>query len=233
MMRALIIVSLLTPILWSVPAQSDRTDLTNAPPIRNARALRDGRHQVETVFGVTFRDAYRQSLTAGLSYRYYFTNWLGVGLDFMATYLSLETGITEQIESELSDVGRTRKPGTSNPSLLGGVGLSLVPITGKMMFFGQIPVTYDVQFIAGAGFASTKGHAGIDDTFTWAPMVGVGARVFASDWIAVQLGFRDYIFKMPLVLPADKTEPAFSYEQNLMVTIGVSFFFPPEIEQAL
>ena len=186
MMRLTLIALLVAPMLWTSPVRADRTDLTNAPPIRNARALRDARHEVKTVFGFSFKDAYRQNLSAGLTYRYYFNNWLGVGVDLMATYLSFETGLTEQIESELSQVGKSKKPGSSSPSLLGGVGVTLVPIAGKFMFLGQIPVSYDVHFIAGAGFAGTKGHEGIEDTFTWAPMVGVGARMFASDWIAVE-----------------------------------------------
>ena len=157
MIRGFLIALLLVPTFWSTAALADRTDLTNAPPIRSARELRSARHEVQTLFGFTFRDPYRQSLTAGLTYRYYFTNWLGVGVDFMASYFSLRTNLSEQIESRLSNAGRTKRPGTSSPSLLGGAGLTLVPITGKFMFFGQIPVTYDVHFIAGAGFAGTKG----------------------------------------------------------------------------
>jgi outer membrane beta-barrel protein len=225
---------LLVSLAWApAPTFAARTDLTNAPPIRSAMPLRADRHQVGTHFGFTVNDAYRQSLMAGLSYRYFFNNWLGVGIDFLGSYLSLESDLSDQIETQLSDVGRTRKPATSSLAMLGGLGVTLVPFTGKFMLVGQIPVTYDVHFIAGGGFASTKGHDGIDDTFTWAPMVGLGVRMFASNWIAVELGVRDYVFKMPLVAPADKTVPAVSFEQNFMVTIGVSFFFPPELEQEL
>ena len=172
-------------------------------------------------------------MSAGITYRYFSNNWLGFGLDFNAHYLNLETSLVDQIDKESSEAGKTRKPSTSGLGVLAGAGITLVPIYGKMMLFGQVPVSYDVHFLLGGGLATTKGYERIDNTTTFYAMAGFGARFFASQWIAIEAEVRDYVVDMPVVAPADFTDAASSFEQNFMVTIGVSFFFPPELEKDL
>ena len=232
-MRSTTICTIIALLLAAAPASADRTSLTDAPPIRRTLKYRASRHMVTPTFGFTVSDAFQRSLMVGLGYRYYLTNWLGLGLDFMATYLSLDTDLTEQIDSELSTPGNSAKPSTSGLGFLVGVGVTAVPLYGKMMLFGKFPAAYDVHVIAGAGFASTKGQGRIEGNGSFAPMWGVGARLFFMDWLAADVSFRDYIVKMPLVAPSSELDPEATWEQNFMVTVGVSFFFPPSLETEL
>ena len=214
-------------------AVADRTSLADAPPIRSALRLRDARHQVTASHGFTINDAYQRSLALGLTYRYYFTNWLGVGVDFMATYFNLDTALTEQVEAGLTTPGQSGRPSVSNPGFLVTAGITLIPIYGKMMLFGLFEVQYDFQFIVGAGYGGYQGEGRIDSGGSFTPMVGLGARLFVSNWIGVELGVRDYIMEMPVVAPANVVNPEAKFVQNFMVTIGVSFFFPPDLEREL
>jgi outer membrane beta-barrel protein len=109
--------------------------------------------------------------------------------------------------------------------------VTFVPFYGKSMLFGRYPVAYDFHIMLGAGYAATTGTGRISTGSAFAPVVGVGARFFASEWISVDLGVRDYIVNMPLVAPAAVVNPESTFVQNFMVTIGVSFFFPPEFER--
>lgn len=232
MMRQLIIGTF--ALLLAMPALADRrTNLEDAPPIRARVELRAKRHQVTPIFGFSMNDAYQRSLSAGITYRYYVNNWLGVGIDFVGTYFNFDTGLTEQIDAQLSAPGKSGKPSTSNPSIIPTVAVTFVPIYGKMMLFGTFPMAYDVQITLGAGYALTNGEGRIDDGGSFAPMWGVGTRFFFSDWIALEVGLRDYIIDMPIVAPSDVKDPEPSFTQNFMVTLGVSFFFPPEPETEL
>lgn len=223
----------LTVVCAPMLAHADRTDLKDAPPIRGALKYRADRHAITPVFGFTVNDAFQRTFTAGLSYRYFLANWVGIGLDFMAGYVSLDTGLTEQIDDKLSKEGFTGKPSTSSLGFLVGVGATFVPIYGKMMLFRNFQMAYDVHVIVGAGVGTTRGQGRIESSVSFSPMWGLGARLFFSEWIAAEISFRDYIIQMPLVAEASVVSAESTWEQNFMVTVGVSFFFPPDIEQEL
>ncbi len=218
----------------TLPASADRTDLTGAPPIMDAKPYRTSRHEVSPTFGFGINDAYQRTLSAGLGYRYFVNNWLGVGVDLMGTYLSLDSALTEQIDEKLSAPGQSGRPSTSNISFLATGGVTLVPLYGKMMLFGKLPMSYDVHVLAGAGWVGFSGQGLIDSGGSFAPVVGVGFRAFVSEWISAQVTIRDYmLIDQPLVAEASVKDPPGGFEQNFMVTIGVSFFFPPEFETGL
>ncbi len=229
------LIPIVLALLMAAPAAAQRAGLKDAPPLLGGKQLREARHQVTPLVGFTFNDAYKNSLAAGLSYRYFINNWLGVGVDFMGTYKALDTSLTEQIDAKLSAPGVSGRPSTTNLSFLAGVGVTLVPLYGKMMLVGTFPAYYDVHFVVGAGYAGYTGDGKIESGGGFAPMVGVGARWFFSDWIALELEVRDYILvDMPVVAPANIViDSGDGVEQNFMVTVGVSFFFPPELETSL
>ena len=226
-------------LLLASPAFADRTDLTTAPPIRGGLPWTTARHEVTPVFGFTLADPYRRNLLAGIDYRYYFTSWLGVGIDFLATYVSLTTGLTDQIETLRTTEGQTGTPTTASIGILTGLGVTLVPVTGKFMLLGRIPAAYDVHFQLGAGLGTTKMHSGsssgkIPEAREFATLVGAGARVFFSSWIALDVEVRDYMFSMVKAAPANVQQGGGAeFTQNFMATVGVSFYFPPELEPEL
>ena len=216
-------------VLAPAVASAQRANLRDAPPIRQRLEWRDGRHQIEPVFGFSMNDLYTRTLTVGLTYRYYFTNWLGLGFDFSAAYLTLNSSLTEQIESENSAPGKTATPSTSSPGLFGDVGLTFIPLYGKMMWFGKLPVAYDMQIDVGVGFLRTTTTGLLEPEMLFAPMWGLGFRLFFTDWISVDLGFKDYIADMVTVAPAGDKSGTSEWTQNFMFTFGVSFFLAPDL----
>ena len=172
---------------------------------------------------------------AGLKYRYYFTNWLGVGVDFVAHFAHIETGLSEQIEQKLSSPGASGAPSTSGLGILGTATLCLVPLHGKFMFLGKLPVLYDVHVFGGAGFGTTQSQniERIKDTVAFSSMFGFGVRFFLSRWVAVEIEARDYMMNRVLAAPHFVENPGTQFSHNWMVATGVSFFFPPEPEREL
>ena len=214
-------------------ASAQRINMEEAPPIRADIPWRKGRHQIAPMVGFSFGDVYVRNLSAGLNYRYYFTNWFGAGVDFYAHYLNLDTSLTGQITDELTQPGQSGAPSTSGLGIMATAAITLVPIYGKFMLFGKVPLAYDVHIIAGAGYATTSGTGRIESGGGFTPMFGFGARIFFSSWIALEVEVRDYMLNMQLVAPSSVVNPAETFEHNWMVTTGVSFFFPPEPERDL
>ena len=216
-------------------AHAQRSDLSSAPPIRGEVPLRAERHQVSPMIGMSFDDPYLRDLSVGIKYRYYFTNWLGVGVDIAANYAHVETSLAEEIEAKTSKPGESGAPSTSGLGVLGTATVTLVPIYGKFMFLGKFPVSYDVHVFGGAGFATTDSQnpERIKDTVVFNSMFGFGVRFFLSEWIAVEMDVRDYMMTRVLAAPYYVENPSADFRHNWMVTTGVSFFFPPDLERKL
>ena len=224
-----------TAVFIPSTSYAQRSDLSNAPPIRGEVPLRAERHQISPVIGMSFDDPYLRDLSVGIKYRYYFTNWLGVGVDIAAHYAHVETSLTEQIESKTSQAGVSGAPSTSGLGVLGTASVTLVPIHGKFMFLGKFPVAYDVHVFGGAGFATTDSQNPdrIKDTVVFSSMFGFGVRFFLSEWIAIEVDVRDYMMTRVLAAPYYVEDPSEDFQHNWMVTTGVSFFFLPDLERNL
>jgi outer membrane beta-barrel protein len=103
----------------------------------------------------------------------------------------------------LSDDGRTLTYYSAN------IGFNLLP--GEA--FMTQDVTYNTALYVVAGVGSTN----FDDSDRFTLNFGVGYSFLATDYMAVHIDFRDYIFNMEL--PEDKTT------NNLEFTASLSFFF--------
>ncbi len=215
-------------------AQAQRADLSNSPPIKSAMPLRDARHQLTPVFGFTINDLYQRNLAVGIDYRYYFTDWLGVGLDFMATYYHFDTSLTKSIDSQLTRPGQSGHPSTSSLQTLTHVAVNLVPVFGKFIAFRKLPMAYDLHIVVGLGLGTWTGQGRIENGMHFSPMIGVGGHFFFSNWIALNLEVRDYMMiKMPVAAQASATNPESKFVNNWMFTVGVTFMLPPEVQREL
>lgn len=103
----------------------------------------------------------------------------------------------------LSDDGRTLTYYSAN------IGFNLLP--GEA--FMTQNVTYNTSLYVVAGVGSTN----FDDADRFTLNFGVGYSFLATDYMAVHIDFRDYIFNMDL--PEDKTT------NNLEFTASLTFFF--------
>jgi len=90
------------------------------------------------------------------------------------------------------------------------VGYNVLP--GEVFIGRRYAKPSAIYIIAGVG--STKFFQQREQTFN----VGFGARVFLSDWAALQLDMRDHIFSLDLLGKREST-------QNLELTGGLTFFF--------
>jgi len=83
---------------------------------------------------------------------------------------------------------------------------------GEYFVFGDWALNSSLYLIGGVGNTSFADEAHFTYNF------GVGARVLASDWLALRLDFRDHVFEHEIFGEAQRTN-------NLSAQLGVSFFF--------
>jgi len=56
--------------------------------------------------------------------------------------------------------------------------------------------------------------------------VGLGARFFLSDWLAIRLEFRDLVYQVDVPNRSGSGQGAADLQNQLFTELGVSFFFP-------
>ncbi|MGM0578276.1 MAG: outer membrane beta-barrel domain-containing protein [Myxococcota bacterium] len=214
-------------LLAFVPAARAQSPIEGLPAVRNKVLLHDGRHVLAPTFGFTVNDAYARNFLMGASWRYYIQNWLGFGVDVMGGF-GADTGLADDIESELSTPDEPFTLSTTSLQLLANAAVEVVPLDGKFMLFGKYLTRMDLHLQAGFGMAMVSGDGRIDDEVSLMPMFGLGTRLYPEPWIAVGVHVRDYIVNRALASRRDGSIPGRSFGHNWMVGFSVNFFLPDE-----
>lgn len=203
--------------------------LEGQPAIRNKVQLFEARNLVAPMVGVTLGDVYEHNILAGISWRYFFVNWVGVGVDVLAGG-SVETSLTRQINRELSGDAGTFELNTTHIQLLATACAEFVPFEGKALIFGA-HTHVDFHVNLGAGIARVAGGDAIEDATSFVPMAGLGMRIFPTPWVAVGFDVRWQMIQRVLAMRRDGSTPPPAYRSHWLLGVSVVFAFPttPEI----
>ena len=133
--------------------------LAGAPSCRRCRIYREGRIQLQPFAAFTLQDEFTRTIPLGLQAQYHFTDWLGLGLWGAWGGLGLDTGLTDQVESQGQTTARNR---LSLPSARGfpdqigklklfiGAHLAFIPLRGKLSLFQKLFIDTDLYIFLGA-----------------------------------------------------------------------------------
>ncbi len=213
---------------------ADASSLDEQPVIRRQLLLRGGRHELTVQLGATMADSLAHNWMLGGSYQYFFNNWLGAGLGLSFNLCTLmpdtcKTSLAEHVESANPHIDEL--DGVSAFGALVLPYVTLVPMNGKMGMFGKV-VHYDTHLLAGGAILTVGALGGgseLDDT-VFGPMWGVGQRVFIDDAMAVTVTLQDLIVSRSANV-TESGEPAEEeYENNFLLTVGLSFYFPRKVK---
>lgn len=201
-------------------AQSRNINIDDAPALRREIKWRAERFEVMPTFSQTFHDSYVQNFLVGLDLNYHIKNWVSIGLNF-AFGFKRNTNLTKQINDTL---GRSIEVAQLRMLLLANV--QFAPIYGKFSLFGKAMAYYDLHLLIGVGMAQIKSNGDlIGSSFNFAPAIGVGFRLFATEYLGINVEFRDVIVKQALNVANDGTVSK-RFVNNLMYTIGISVLLP-------
>jgi outer membrane beta-barrel protein len=204
--------------------------------------LKGGRIELAPFSAISMNDAMIRHYAFGGDLTYYLTDVFSIGAQ--GQYF-----IKERSEREsLVGFQYNRVTTLNRFKYSGSLVFGYVPGYGKFGLFNRYIVHWDVTLNAGIGLIWTEIIPVIPTDATWGnmdicPHFGISTRAFVTDWLALSIGLRDYIFLdkfEPLnrhrIGPLDpgqtelqqaKANSTSSLTQNVMVFVSAGFFLPP------
>lgn len=218
------------------PACADDV-LEGTPVVRRNLQYRAGRQEIGALFGSSLGDLYVRNLLPGARYDFHIADWISIGADVQVG-IPVDTATRQQIQEKVAKQNDTFEMEASRIAVLAGGRVSVAPVTGKYMLLGSLPMHYDFHVNLSLGFASTPGidTLGVGGkkapSFSLAPGVGAGMRVFLTRVVAVTVDLNDVFINRVLAVNRDSQPSTEGYLQHLVLTAGLSFFVPPDLKRA-
>ncbi len=213
-----------TTVAAEKPAQAQEIQLTGplagAPPVRRLRQYREGRADITVGWAPTLLDEYKRTHFLAGRLQYNVFEWLGVGVFGGFGVLSLNTDLTDKIETNAPRNSRTavNLPRTGGPKFEDQVGkltwmaapqLTFSPFRGKLAVFQKLFVDTDLYLHGGAAFVGVeeRGECGPGGTVCTdpksfarasrvavAPTFGLGLSLYLSNFISANIEYRAFPF---------------------------------------
>jgi outer membrane beta-barrel protein len=213
------------------------------PPVSAALYRKAGRFEVSPSINISVNDPFYSKYFGGLKAGYHFTESLSAGALFM-TGFDTKAGSAQVCPSNggchsASRVQMFQVPG--NIRMMAGVEGAWAPVYGKLNLFSQHVAHFDLSVLLGADWiqyqkvvsdseakelGASGGHPPL--TSTLGGHLGLGARVFFSEWIAARLEFRDYLYRVSVPNWQEGGGAKRDLQNQLFTELGVSFFFPTQ-----
>lgn len=223
---ALFVIILATPSLWAAKTNDSQNDFERGieSVVRNKYFYKKNKIEVGALAGVMPYDSVVNHYLVGGKATWHLTDHFGWEIaDVQLGLPSITSDIKDKVTAKsLSNVQ------FSEISLLATTNLLVSPIYGKVRFFGNQVLYFDIYAVVGAGMASTKTiklsssaptettlRSGMEPVFDF----GIGFKIFANDAMSLIIDLRDYV-TFAEVYSSKKPRSNFS------VLAGLSFFLP-------
>jgi outer membrane beta-barrel protein len=244
--RAAALAALWGALLLAAPAPARAQSKSDAfagkiPPVSSALYRKAGRWEATLSGNLSVNDAFYTKYFGGLKLDYHFTESLWAGGTF-ATGLVTKAGSAQVCPSNggCSSASRAQMfqvPG--NIRMMAGLEGAWAPVYGKLNVFSEKVAHFDLSLIAGADWiqyqevvsaaqAETLDASGDHPplTSTFGGHIGLGVRLFFSEFVAARLEFRDYLYRVSVPNWQESGGPKRDLQNQLFAELGVSFFFP-------
>jgi len=204
--------------------------------------LKGGRLELAPFSAITVNDVLIRHYSFGGDLNYYLSDIFSVGLE--GQYF-----IKERSERESLVGYQYNRASTLNRFLYSGsLVFGYVPTYGKFGLFNKYIVHWDFTLNAGIGVIKTEIIPVVPTDATFGgyrvcPHAGVSSRLFVTDWLALSIGLRDYIFLdkfeplnrheyngRVMTLAEAKANASSSITQNFMMFVSAGFYLPPSFQ---
>lgn len=219
-------------------AQSEHeTSRDSGPVIRHKVLYRSTRLELAPLVGFSVNDSYMTNMLAGAALSYHLTNEWGISVvgGYGVTQIDMDLRTNTEAILKKAQPDTLEDLSYSFTQWLLGAEVSYVPIIGKFSLFNSLIAHYDVHVVAGFAFVGESAVPAVSgrkvdpqlEGLRPAPVVGLGARLFVTDGISLNLEVRDYLYNHAEV-STRSANPEF--RNNVMVSAGVSFFLPQTVK---
>ncbi len=196
--------------------------LAGQPAVRHMRLYREGRVQLEPNFTFGLQSEFSTPMFVGLHAGYYFTDWLGIGIQGGYAVANLDTGVTDEISeggvtTSRNELSLPSREGFSDQiarmQWMAAVQLEFSPLRGKLAIFEKLFVDTDLYIFVGAAVIGLEEREDISNAqcmgnptcytnsqlaratrVTAAATFGVGLSMYFNDFIGLNLNWRGIPF---------------------------------------
>lgn len=209
--------------LGSTDAQAQTRSLTDGPPVRRQLLHRSSKLEISPGIAAMFGNGFQTPLYLNLGVRYHLTNAISLGVDLNGSPFAID----RRVVRELDELDPQAAAGleVANTPFIGSFQVSYAPIVGKINFFGDKIAYIDVHLFAGAGGALQTSDVDALSGFSFGGVVGVGARLFFDEGIAINLRFSDYLYSNAEAAQDGRVLEE-RFRQHYVVGLSVGFFLP-------
>jgi outer membrane beta-barrel protein len=206
------------------------------PPVSGQLYRKAGRLEATLTGNLSLNDPFFAKYFGGLKLGYHLTEFISVSAHG-AGGLARQTGSTVLCPAsegcrDATDLQLYQVPGKIE--WLAGLEVAWSPVYGKLNVFSEQVVHFDLSILGGADYIAHRQAVGReaalaldlqgDSPSTETAIgghLGLGARVFLTEWMAVRLEVKDYVYR------ADVPNNGGTALQNQLFTeLGLSFFVP-------
>jgi len=197
-------------------------------PVSGHLFLKKGRFELEPSAAVSLRDAFYTKYIFGGTLTYHPLETLGISLrgSYSLPVVAGSARICTETSCDPPTPGQLNGKAPGQLRLLGGLDLQWAPLYGKIALIAENFIHFDLYGLAGAsgiqyGAPTFDGSAGSTPEWTLGGDLGLGMRIFINHWLTFRGEVRDLIYREDI-----NPRPSTQWEQQLMVQVGISIFFP-------
>jgi len=198
-------------------------------PVSGAVFTRKGRSELEPLINVSLNDAFFQKYMFGLKYAYHATESVAIELSGAFALNTTAGAINKCSDSTCAAPTADDLKGTPGKlGLVAGLDVLWAPLYGKLNLAGETVLHFDTFGLIGLdGVQYQQPALGPDDdassAFTFGGHFGVGQHFVFNAWSALRVQLCDYIYSGQRAVNGEAKS---HIENQLMLELGVSFFFP-------
>jgi outer membrane beta-barrel protein len=196
--------------------------------------LKTSRLELAPMAGLTINDPLIRHVAFGGQLNYFFSDVFGVGLEG----IYYRRDITDT--GSLIGLQYHRVPTLNEMKWAASLDFTYVPIYGKFALVNRSIIHWEASVIGGVGITHTEiiprnpsDAVFSNDDIT--PSLGIGGRLFLTNWLALFFNVRDYIYpdkfesanRMGGSADDAKRNADTQIVNNVLLTLGASFFVPP------
>jgi outer membrane beta-barrel protein len=231
-LAAALLAALSCAALPSRPAAQTKADAFagKIPPVSGQLYRKAGRVELTATGNLSLNDAFFTKYFGGLKLGYHFTESLSAAVH-AAGGVAVKTGSAVTCTSrECVDADeRMLRQVPGRIRWLAGAEAAWAPVYGKLNVLSEQVAHFDLSVFAGPDViaydevlleASASRAPGVATSF--GGHVGLGVRLFFSEWIAARLEVKDYVYAVKVPNAGSGSD----WQNQLFAELGVSFFLP-------
>jgi outer membrane beta-barrel protein len=251
---ALVLLAALAAVTAPAPAAAQSKSDAFAgkvPPVAGQLYRKDGRLELTLSGNLSVNDAFWSKYFAGVKLGYHLTEFWSISGQY-ATGASRPSGSAVTCPSgegcrDATDQQMWQVPGKVDRIV--GLEVAWSPIYGKLNVASERVAHFDVSLLAGGDWITyrtvvSSGEAAQDvidgttpgSTSTYGGHVGLGVRLFLTEWMAARLEVKDYIYvvAVPEWKDGQRTGAtgATLLQNQIFTELGFSFFLPMQNRSA-